>query len=645
MVRVRPGMLPSRLTVCVLFTCLRSLTATLTLPARMTFTEKETAMKRLPLPGHFVPVEIILEGENDTVIAAGHKHLISFNFQNLHETPVEIDGQWSECTVKGSLCQCKESSLNANCNFNITVFHKGEAANHYFLCGTNGRETLCCDMNLSEQPPKCLPSKNKNNIKASIRDFVLKEGEPNALVDSPDSDLYITYSGSQENVGIHKFGNNRVAPGRHRKEQHFVGLVLSRQKDPEKSKVYAFYREKNKDEGMYSEMWLPFVTRVCTVDRGGSKNILQFSWTSQMNARLSCGHADSRQHFSELVDVTTVHGDQWQQTRIHALFRNEWGMSAVCVYTIGDIEQIFKSSAFKYADEQTGRPRECVADSTNIPKEVLKMIETNSEMKESVQPVDHTGPLLFNHHSYTRIHVHGSQNHTHPTVLFLSLKNGAIHKVMLNRNQAFVIAEYQPFNHRAHVVSIRLNSPSRKLYVSSRTELVQVNVANCAQYGDSCELCVLARDPYCGWNGTHCTPETRGTLQDLTRGNHGICAANVLLPAKALGHAEEDESSVTLPLKSKYFLHCPVSSHHARYTWSHLESSTSCNWREPQCPFLVDGMGPEQEGTYTCVSEEMGYRRVLARYDLQVRGEAAGHSWWSPLVWLCLAAALIESWS
>lgn len=48
-------------------------------------------------------------------------------------------------------------------------------------------------------------------------------------------------------------------------EQHYVGLVLSREKEPDKSKVYAFYREKNKDQGMYSEMWLAFVTRVCTV--------------------------------------------------------------------------------------------------------------------------------------------------------------------------------------------------------------------------------------------------------------------------------------------------------------------------------------------------------------------------------------------
>ena len=44
--------------------------------------------------------------------------------------------------------------------------------------------------------------------------------------------------------------------------------------------------------------------------------------------------------------------------------------------------------------------------------------------------------------------------------------------------------------------------------MSSSSELVQVDLGSCGQYGPQCEDCVLARDPYCGWNGTHCTPAT-----------------------------------------------------------------------------------------------------------------------------------------
>lgn len=49
--------------------------------------------------------------------------------------------------------------------------------------------------------------------------------------------------------------------------------------------------------------------------------------------------------------------------------------------------------------------------------------------------------------------------------------------------------------------------PQKKLYVHTNSELVQLDVTRCSHYGDQCEDCVLARDPNCGWNGTHCTPE------------------------------------------------------------------------------------------------------------------------------------------
>ncbi|TNN64013.1 Semaphorin-7A [Liparis tanakae] len=535
-------------------------------------------MKRLPLPGHHTPVVVVVEAEPDTVITAGPKHLNSLNFQNPQKPPVEIPVWWPECIDHGP-----PARLRADCNYNITLVHKREEAEQLFLCGTNGKETLCCDLNLSEQSPGCLPSKKMEKIKGSIREFVIKEGEPFALL-----------------------------------EQHYVGLVLSRQNEPLRSRLYAFYREKNRDTGLNSDMWIPFVARVCTGDRGGPKNILQYSWTSQMNARLFCGDADSRQHFSELVDVATVHAEQWQDTRVYALFRNEWY-------------------------------RHCVEDSTKIQHNVLRMIESHSEMARWVLPENSSGPLLSNHHSYT--HIHGFRNNrvSPHNVLFLSLNNGGIHKVMQNKSQTFIIAEYQPFNHRTHVISISLHPSSGKLYVGSRNELVQLNVANCAQYGDSCELCVLARDPYCGWNGTHCTPETDGTLQDLTHGNHGVClpASKVQLSEKAFRgstatHADEATVSVTLSPESKYFLRCPVSSHHAQYSWRHLGSSTRCNWREQQCLLLIDSMGPEQAGAYTCESEEMGHRRVLAQYRLQLEGRAAGPSS-SRLIWLCLLAVLVKS--
>ncbi|XP_049449762.1 semaphorin-7A isoform X1 [Epinephelus fuscoguttatus] len=639
-------MLPLFLTVHLLFSCLNSLTeANSTHLPRMTFTEKETPMIKLSLPGHSAPVGIVLEREPGIVIAAGQKHLYSFNFQNPQESPREISVLWAHCIDKGP-----PQRVKADCNYNITLVHKKSKDNEVFLCGTNDRETVCCDMNLAVEPPSCITLPETEDIKTSINEFVIKEGEPSVLV---DSDLYITYSGSREFVGIHKFGENRLTPASSDKEQHYVGLVLNKRRDnPLQSKVYAFYKEKNRETGLGSEMWLPFVTQVCMKDRGGRKNNLQFSWTSQMNARLYCGDPESRQHFSELVDVATVHAHLWQDTRIYALFRNEWGMSAVCVYTIQDIENIFMTSPFKGNDHQRERSRKCVKDSTNIAPPILTMIRENSEMENPVWPMKNSGPLLFHHHSYTHIYVDGSQNkeNNDHTVLFLSLNNGGIHKAIQSESQTFVIAEYRPFDHRTHILGMILQPSSRKLYVNSQNELVQVDVANCTHYGNSCQQCVLARDPYCGWNelGRDCSPQTKGTKQDVTHGNHSICPKVQLSgTGKAFRYSTDPQAgvakdSIILPPESKYFLQCLVTSHHAQYTWHHLKGNTSCDSREKQCLLLIDSMGPEQEGTYTCVSEEMGYSRVLAQYRLQVESRAVGRSS-SPLLWLCLITVLIKS--
>ncbi|XP_029904587.1 semaphorin-7A [Myripristis murdjan] len=610
---------------------------------RMTFTDKEIAFRRLRFHGHHTGILTVQEEQPDIVTAAGQRHLHSFDFQN-HGKTVGRDVLWKECAGSGA--------ISGACNYNITVLHKRNEANQLFLCGTNNEDTTCCNMNISEPSSPCTSSKDIVKIKSSIKEFSIKQGEPSVLIErGGHSELYITHSGAQDCVGIHKFGENRVEPASQRKEQQYVGLVLSRQRDdPLQDKLYAFYKEKNTDFGMDSDMWLPFVSQVCMADKGGSKSYRQFMWTSQLNARLYCGGRDRRQHYSELVDVAAAHADQWQHTRVYALFRNEWGMSAVCVYTIQDIEKIFRHSSFKGHSTKipSPRPGTCVEDSTKLSFDVLKVVEDNSEMVDRVLPLNDTGPLLVSHHHYTHICIdsfYNKRNQSH-TVLFLSLENGRIHKVMEDKSQAFFISEYRPFNHRAHIVSMVLHSSSRKLYVSSSSELVQLDVGSCAGYGARCEECNLARDPYCSWNGTHCSPDTQETetLQDVVEENHTECpeenAFEKVSTSLSVGGKKESMEHITVPLRAKYFLQCPMSSHHAEYTWHHPNNLTSCSPTEQQCLVLIDSMGPDQEGTYRCVSSEKGYNRTIALFHLQLDRSAAGQAS-SPLTWVYLMAVVL----
>lgn len=52
-------------------------------------------------------------------------------------------------------------------------------------------------------------------------------------------------------------------------------------------------------------------------------------------------------------------------------------------------------------------------------------------------------------------------------------------------------------------------SIQRRLVVASNSELVHLDVENCGKYGDSCDECVLAKDPYCSWDNNHCVPHTQ----------------------------------------------------------------------------------------------------------------------------------------
>ncbi|KAK2853508.1 hypothetical protein Q5P01_006169 [Channa striata] len=594
----------------------------------MVFTDKETTVTKISLTGDHAAVPILLADQLETVIAAGQKSLNSYNFQN--PTKQTVDRM-----VQGT-CGYNDQT----CNYNITMVNKRTEANQVFVCGTSGTQTLCCNMNLSDTDPMCKSSEKTKGIEDRISGFIVKEGDPYVLVESAVSaNLYVAYSGIQDFVGIHKFGKDKVGPSNHDKEQHYVAVFpIMDPNDPVQDKLYAFYREKNQDTDMYNEMWIPFVTSVCMVDTGGRKNALQYSWTSQMNARLFCGYPDNKQSFSELVDVATVHGDRWQDTRFYGLFRNKWGMSAVCVYTMQDISNIFATSPFI---KENGRPRECNSNSKLITLEILQKIEMTSEMEQWVRPENNTAPLLFSHHHYTHIYVDHKKNDDH-TVLFLSLNNGRIHKVMQSGTQTLVISEYRPFDQHTNIFSMVLHPASRKLYLKSRSELVQMDVSNCGQYGDNCEDCILARDPYCGWNGTQCVPVNQGKLQDVTGGNYNICASEPRKEFRYSFGTSRDVNIARLPAQAKYFLRCPVSSHHAEYTWNHDKSSMPCSTNEQQCIFLIDSMGSNEKGTYKCVSEEMGYKKVVAQYNLELENRATVQLS-SSLIWVCLVAVMIKS--
>lgn len=600
----------------------------------MIFTEKDTSIMR---QGIFSPPAAEILIERDAVKVIGTTRISLIHFQTPQKMPVDMSVTWDKCEAQTEACV-----------FNTSVVHKSQESNLLFMCGTNGEENACCYMTISEDSAKCSPSDKVQSLQERITGYDLKDAEASAFVEGADSaDLYIADSGSH---GIRRFGKHFVLPAQQGGERRYVKLIVSKQNsidDVIQDKVYGFYNEKNMiRDDMYGNTWKPYVTQICTTDKGGPKRILQFTWTSQLNARLFCGDVDQKQHFSELLDVVTVESEHWPDTRVYGLFQNEWGMRAVCVYTLQNIDHIFKTSPFKDSNNQPNRPRTCVADSTKLSSETLKQIAANCEMEKCIEPVSSPRPLVISGHRYTHITAHDFRDHRdhNHTVLFLSLQNGAVHKVAHRQSgseaKMFLIAEFKPFNHRAHIVRMSLNPSTRQLVVASWTEVAQVDLVNCGRYGNTCEECVLARDPYCGWSDGHCTES--GHLQDI-EGDISICPKSTHIKVHRLAAHEKVEDpvvAISVPRGSRYFLECPVSSHHAQYTWHHGNRAASCIGTQHQCLLLIYSMQSEQEGEYTCESEERGHRRELVQYRLRVEDSAEGFSTGS-LPWLGLIAALL----
>ncbi|XP_067275293.1 semaphorin-7A isoform X2 [Pseudorasbora parva] len=490
---------------------------------------------------------------------------------------------------------CKNESGDS-CAFTLSLLNQGSDGN-LFYCGSDHENTKCCYLKSDYSLTDCFKLEN----------YQPKINEPSLLVGEM---VYFTKS----EVGLYRINkdkNYNLWSQSTQTEQTYLKLIAG--KGQHKDKVYSFFAEKQKSKDGESEQWIPRVSQCCMNDRGGPKAHLQNSWTSMIYARLFCGRG---YEFSQLIDVATLETDD--DIKIYALFRNFWNMSAVCVYSMTKISSIFTSSDFNSSTVPANhRPGTCVDDSTRLSSEVLTFMKERPEMKDWVMPENE--PLLFRHHHYTHIQVDREQN---KTVLLLSLESGRVHKIL--ENPLFVIAEYLLFPRGTHITSTLLDTSEKRLFVSSSNEVVQIDLQACGVYGDECTECMLSKDPYCGWDGLHCTCKAKGRLQDPRECQTPITAMHAGAPfanpsqTEFGGETSSVYPAVHIPPSSRYFLLCPMTSHHATYNWHHKDTYEECVVSNQDCLYLIHSMNETLEGSYRCVSTEEGYNRTVTRYTLRM---------------------------
>lgn len=523
------------------------------------------------------------------------------------------------------------------CTNVITVIQKFQDS--LFVCGTNGNKPQCWKLysKVNNQSREIMESYEGTGISPHLYSHnslsLTVEGDLYAAapLDRDGSSLqFRRKAGSRTNVWMY---DKWVS------EPTFITASwVKREEDPDKEKIYIFFREKNSDTSPEADPWISRVAQVCKVDEGGSKRFFQNMWTSFLKARLVCGIPKESLYFNRLQDIYVLHAENWMETRVYALFSSSWNSTAVCIYSMEEIDKIFEYSAFKGFDQEIPNPRPgtCVKNSKDLPLATVNVVKDHPEMRDWIHPIHPYSPFYTSSNNYTKIAVDRVQaaDQSMYNVLLLATESGMIHKVLEDGSEPFIISEIQLSNQSAIIRSMKLDSKKKKLLVGFSKQIFSLDLQRCDTYNGSCAECVLARDPYCSWSLNRCLSTAPGGIQSITGGKTNVCPGVVeapqqskfnrpkrdILPTSALLEATRTVHSV--PLDVPFYLSCPIESYHAVYTWEHDGQSWPCLQMQSRCLHLIPAMALTNYGDYQCVSKESDYTKVVKAYHLNQNGHS-----------------------
>ncbi|NP_001315437.1 semaphorin-7A isoform 1 precursor [Danio rerio] len=520
-------------------------------------------------------------------------------------------------TLNANLPRCGESS----CENVVTVIETFQ--NCKFVCGTNGEEPQCWEL---------YPRESNHSVVKSVEGTGISphSSEQNSLSLVADGDLYAAaplYSDGTL-LQFRRKAGKRINVWMHDQwvsEPTFISSFLAKRKnDSLNEKIYVLFREKNSDTSPEADPWISRVARVCKIDEGGSKQFLQNIWTSFLKARLVCGIPKESLYFNRLQDVFVQHAEDWRDSLVYALFSSSWNSTAVCIYSLADLDDIFEKSNYKGFSEAIPNPRpgKCVENSNSLPIPTLKIIKDYPEMKDWIHPIQKDTPFFTSSKNFTKIVVDQIRalDENVYNVLLLATDDGMIFKILQHGSKPFIISETHLCNGCAPIQSMKLDSKKRKLFVGYPGQMSVLELQRCQDYGASCEECVLSRDPYCAWSEKGCTSQTRGGIQNISDGN-----VTKVCDHKSVGRVRRDaQQSSTAPSRIQhtvatdvpFYLSCPVDSHHASYRWEHGGKSNPCQQTQSEYLLLIPAMTAENYGNYSCVSQERDYIKVVREYEL-----------------------------
>ncbi|NXD84689.1 SEM4E protein, partial [Halcyon senegalensis] len=423
--------------------------------------------------------------------------------------------------------------------------------------------------------------------------------------------------------------------------------------DGDDDKIYVFFTETAVEFEFYDKLLVPRIARICKGDLGG-KCVLQRRWTSFLKSRLSCSVPDLNFHFNIVQDIFLLRRRTWQDSTFYGIFFQQWGrldISAVCAYSMKDIQEVFSKGSYKgpvtvedfpvkwmvYRGEvPVPRPGACIDNfarsigykaSSDLPDRVLQFVRDHPLMDNSVNPVGNRPLLLKRGSRYTKIvvdRVTGLDKQTY-NVMFLGTDDGYLHKAFSCDGEMFIVEELQLFVSPEPVHSLQLSSAKGMLYAGSLSRVAQLPVAKCHRYRN-CWDCVLARDPYCAWAGAangcvllaNRTGRTENLIQSVKYGDASSCL-----------NVENSVREYLFTRGSNVHLECAALSNLASVVWkfngSRLQAEDS-KYLLYEGGIAIFNLTKDAAGFYDCLSVEKSkgkeFHITVARYALHAQEKA-----------------------
>uniref|UniRef100_A0A672S6K1 Sema domain-containing protein n=1 Tax=Sinocyclocheilus grahami TaxID=75366 RepID=A0A672S6K1_SINGR len=555
--------------------------------------------------------------------------------------------EWSAPVEKKRECAAKGKNNQTEC-FNYIRFLQSYNHTHLYTCGTYAFQPKCTYINADHFT---LDSATLEDGKGKCP-YDPAKGHTGLIV---DKELYSAtlnnFLGTEpvilRNLGQQHYSMKSEYLPAWLNEPNFVGSALVREsrnsKDGDDDKIYFFFSERAVELDCDSDLTVARVARVCKGDLGGTRT-LQKKWTTFQKARLMCSFPERHITFNNLRAVFTLPGADWRSTNFYGIFHAQWGdvdVSAVCQYQIGEVKNVFDGPYKEYRESSqrwgryTGtvpspRPGACITNfdrengynsSLQLPDATLNFAKKHPLMEDRAE----ARPLLLTKGiNFTRLAVDrvSSLDQRSYSMLFIGTADGWLQRVVILGSEAYVIEEIQLFDRQQPVDSLTISHSKKYLYIGSRSEVLQLPLANCSRYHSQPD-CLLSRDPYCAWD----TSVDPTPLSLLLRHIAILACPN---KKKFLFSIPAIFGNVTVVVGSDLVLPCHLVSNLAQPFWELNERELALVEGEAVGPrfdralraLVIPQAGPLQAGRYICYSEEQGVKFQTERYQVAVVASA-----------------------